>query len=233
MQSSQAITDLQNQTLFADLPEEAIHRIAQSAILRNYSAGNALFDQEEGGEALYLIVSGEIGIEHYGALGQERVINQMYAPCIVGEVAVLTHVPRTATARCLTAVRCYVIYRDIFKELSRKYPQILWNLASILAERLTQTNRDLTMRTFANAETWIAYTLHSMFEERHRKNVPKHNELPVTHADLARRSGNSRETITRTLKKLEEVGVVKTHPRMIKILNADELEALANDLGDF
>ena len=56
--------------------------------------------------------------------------------------------------------------------------------------------------------------------------------LEFTHQDLANRTGNSRETITRVLKDLERDGIIKTRPGMISLLNPSALEAVIYGLRE-
>jgi len=63
---------------------------------------------------------------------------------IIGEIAVLCDVPRTATVAAKTDLETLKVAKDNFFQLVTQFPQIGIQVMHELAERLHQTTQDLT-----------------------------------------------------------------------------------------
>jgi CRP/FNR family transcriptional regulator, cyclic AMP receptor protein len=149
----------------------------------------------------------------------------MTPPEVIGEMALISHMPRTATAFCLDDVSALAIYRDELRGILDRYPVVLWNLANIMAKRLGDMNREVEMLSFASTQSCVAYALQSLFLRGAFVNgADGKPTLGFTHQDLANRTGNSRETITRVLRDLEHEGIIRTRPGQITLLRPDALE---------
>jgi CRP-like cAMP-binding protein len=79
----------------------------------------------------------------------------------------------------------------------------------------------------------VAYALQSLFLRGAFVAGPDGRPaLGFTHQDLANRTGNSRETITRVLRDLENEGIIRTKPGQITLLRPDALEDIIYGLRD-
>jgi CRP-like cAMP-binding protein len=63
---------------------------------------------------------------------------------IVGEIAILCNVSRTATVRATTAVEALRIRKDHFLRLLAEYPEMTVEIMRVLADRLSHTTAELT-----------------------------------------------------------------------------------------
>ncbi|ACL58122.1 patatin-like phospholipase family protein [Methylobacterium nodulans] len=99
--------------------------------------GRTLFEEGELGDALYTLVTGSIGIStrdpRTGAL---RRIARLRPPDTVGEMALLSPAPRSATATALRDTHLLRLTRQAFKEVIERHPRMLLYFAGLLAERL-------------------------------------------------------------------------------------------------
>ena len=224
---------LSQSRLFQGAPAAAITMAAEAASWRRFAAGSDMFREGESGEAVYLIASGRVKIARCNLDGRERILTILTSPEVVGEMALVTNSPRAATAHCLDDVLALAIYREELRVVLDRYPNVLWNLAAILATRLAETNREVEILSFSSTRACVAHALHTL----HLKGAfvrGKDDELTIefTHQDLANRTGNSRETITRVLRVLEEEGVVKTRPGIIVLRRPEVLEEIIYGLHD-
>ncbi len=98
---------------------------------RMFRAGHTFFRQCDEGAGAYLIQSGSVSIrksgEEIAVLGPGR---------IFGELALLTHRPRAATAVALEATVCEIIRKDGFAQALSAMPPILRSLTRIYIEQL-------------------------------------------------------------------------------------------------
>ena len=90
----------------------------------------------------------------------------------------------------------------IYKNATEKFSEVLWTIQQVL---------------FMKIDKRIALALH---DERLRQ---KSNVLSVTHEDLAKQIGSVREVVSKTLKYMEEEGLVRLGRGKIEILDAGKL----------
>lgn len=88
-----------------------------STFVREYPAGDTLFYEGDGGDALFLIVSGAVLLTK--SLGGETKSQGVRGPGdFVGKEAVLSRHPHACTARVVEATRCLVIEARVILALS-------------------------------------------------------------------------------------------------------------------
>ncbi|HKC23461.1 MAG TPA: cyclic nucleotide-binding domain-containing protein [Thermoanaerobaculia bacterium] len=83
--------------LFADMTTRELGRVAGATKEVVHSAGSTIFSEGDAGDALYLVVSGDVEVVR----GGER-LRVLKSADYFGELAVLTGEPRGATVRALT-----------------------------------------------------------------------------------------------------------------------------------
>lgn len=116
---------------------------------RELRSGEVLFREGEAGDALYLIVSGRIelccaaGDEEARAdsPGSEQILAQLGKGDTLGEMALLTNQPRSATAVAIRDTQLASLSRESFDRIVGAHPHEMLSLfARQLAERLREKN---------------------------------------------------------------------------------------------
>ncbi|MEF2277708.1 Crp/Fnr family transcriptional regulator [Deinococcus sp. YIM 134068] len=225
------LDDLLSSPLFMNVPEDAVREAARAVTERTFPPGQALIEQDAAGEALHLITQGVVRVSRVSLGTRERVLGDLYAPAVVGETAVLSRQERSATVRAVTEVRTLMLHREHFEVILRRHPGVLWNLAALLAERVTALNDEL-IAFGQNTEAALAHILAHLYRQRLRAGVPGPAELPLTTADLMGRLSASRETVARVVRRLEERGLVRVTPQGVTLLDLAALEAVSVEEAD-
>jgi CRP/FNR family transcriptional regulator, cyclic AMP receptor protein len=224
---------LERSSLFNGAPDVAVKMALEATTLRNFAPESEIFREDDPGEAIYMIVEGRVKVSRANLEGRERIFTILSSPEVLGEMAVISSNLRSATAYCLDQVTTLVIYREDLKAILDRHPHVLWNLTRILAKRLGDMNREVEMLSFASTQACVAYALQGLYLRGGFKSgkdgLPT---LEFTHQDLANRTGNSRETITRVLRDLEKESIIKTRPGLIALLRPEALEAIIFGLRD-
>ncbi|GJE45930.1 patatin-like phospholipase family protein [Methylobacterium soli] len=101
------------------------------------AGGRILFAEGEEADSLYVLVSGAVGIaNHDPATGLIRRIARLRPPETVGEVALLSNGPRSATATVLRDSLLLRLSREAFDEIAARHPSAMLYFARLLADRL-------------------------------------------------------------------------------------------------
>ncbi len=134
---------LQASPLFNDLLPLEKQYLADLAVHRQLGAGDILFEEGDVGDAMYVVVSGELGVE-VGENGVNHEIATLVAPDFVGEMALIDKRPRAARVRAKSdAVLLAISHANIYSFARVHRSGFTWlvvNIAKNLASRLRAMN---------------------------------------------------------------------------------------------
>jgi CRP/FNR family cyclic AMP-dependent transcriptional regulator len=133
---------LRNIPMFANIEPSKLKLLAFTSERLTFGEGDTLFSQGDSGDAAFIIVDGEADVMIDTPDGPLTVAH-FKKNDIVGEIAILTDVPRTATVRASTKLDTMVISKDLFFRLVMEFPQIAVEIMRELAKRLEATNARL------------------------------------------------------------------------------------------
>jgi len=132
--------------MFSEITVAGFLPLVEALELKQLGPGEALVDQGEVGNALYLVVSGELGVTRSGVL-----LATLGPGALVGEMALITEQPRSASvvARGLVEVMC--IERAHVEAVAREHPMITQELVDFARRRLLR-NLLVTSPLFATLD---------------------------------------------------------------------------------
>lgn len=135
---------LRNIPLFQNIEASKLKLLAFTSERLNFGADDVLFRQGEMGDAAYIVIEGEadVVIENKDN-GTEAVVATLGANSILGEIAILCDVPRTATVRAKTELTALKVSKDVFFRLVLDFPQMAVEIMRELAARLERMNQML------------------------------------------------------------------------------------------
>lgn len=99
--------------------------------ITTYPQGAVIFNEGEHGDALYVVVEGEVAISVRG-----RVIDTLGAGELFGEMALIDAEPRSATARAASTCRVARVDERRFTFLVQQTPFFALHVMRVLARRL-------------------------------------------------------------------------------------------------
>ena len=108
--------------LFSWLDIGLLARFAARFTTVDVAPGQALFEEDEPGDILYVIVRGRVDVTRRAADGGERQVSVLEDGDFFGEIALLDEVRRTATVRARTPCLLLGLDRADFRELIAEVP---------------------------------------------------------------------------------------------------------------
>lgn len=129
--------------LFANIDTSRLKLLAFTSERLTFNAGAVLFREGDRGDSAYLILQGRVDVSVASPNG-EIVVAHIDANNIVGEMALLCEMPRTATVTAAEPLDTLKIKKDQFFQLMRDLPQISLEIMRELAIRLHHVNQDLS-----------------------------------------------------------------------------------------
>jgi voltage-gated potassium channel len=122
---------LRDLPLFELCSKRDLRRIAALAVERGLEAGTELIREGEPAGEFYVVVEGEVDVRRRG-----RRVARLGAGSFVGEIALLSRSPRTATVVAATPLRVLAISGRDFVALLDSLPELWLKVARTLADRV-------------------------------------------------------------------------------------------------
>ena len=128
--------------IFSKIEPSKLQLLAFTSERLTYAEGDVLFEQGDAGDAAYIIIGGKADVV-VDTPGGPLIVATLGENEIVGEIAILCDVPRTATVKAKTEVTTLRITKDLFFSLVVEFPQIAVEIMRELAHRLEVTTARL------------------------------------------------------------------------------------------
>jgi CRP-like cAMP-binding protein len=118
---------------------------------RRFAAGEAIFREGDLGDALFVLVEGEVDVTARGPGGEDRLLATLSPPDAFGEMSLIDREVRSATVRARTACRALQLSAENFTAFRKRsrdgFTLFLVNVVRILSSRLREANQKLATRT--------------------------------------------------------------------------------------
>jgi CRP-like cAMP-binding protein len=129
--------------LFAKMDPAKLKLLAFTSDRMSFQPQQVLFHQGDDGDAAYVIMRGEADVVAETPAG-EIPLARVGENAIIGEIAILCEVPRTATVKAFTQIDTLKIEKEHFLRLVREFPDMAIEVMRELADRLTRTTAELS-----------------------------------------------------------------------------------------
>ncbi|MGQ3889441.1 cyclic nucleotide-binding domain-containing protein [Legionella sp. CNM-1927-20] len=136
-----ALRILQFSPLFSKLRKSILWRIASLAQKQTFDVGDYLIKQDEQGDRCFIISKGRV--EVFYESNKRIIIGEAGPGEILGELAIIDSLPRSASAVAIELTETLVITQWDFKAQLQAYPEIALELLPLLAQRLRQVQNQL------------------------------------------------------------------------------------------
>ena len=132
----QYLQHLREVPLFSGCTKKELEKIARASDEITMTAGTLIIDQGQTGREAFVILDGTVAVKRNG-----RKIADLGSGAVVGELSLLDHGPRTATAVCTTDCSLLVIDQRRFIGVLDDIPSLSHKLMRTLASRIRELDR--------------------------------------------------------------------------------------------
>jgi CRP/FNR family transcriptional regulator len=218
---------LRKSPLFAALPDEDLRLLASLAVPRRFGKRETVFREGERGEGFFVVAVGKVKVFKLSEEGKEQVLHVLEPGQTFAEAVIFEGGTYPAHAETLSDAEMLFLPKRPFLELLERHPKVAVRMLASLSrwlKRMTDLVESLSLR---DVETRLVFYLSE--ELKSRGIAPKDGvalELGVSKNVLASRLGTVPETFSRTLKKLQDEGVIAVRGKQIRIVSAGRLLAL-------
>ncbi|HDQ41807.1 MAG TPA: Crp/Fnr family transcriptional regulator [Desulfonatronum sp.] len=223
--NEQIIPHLDRVPVFHGLPRDQLQALVDIAEPKIHQQGDNIFMEGDPAEGFFLILSGQVKVYKLSLDGKEQVLHFVGPDEIFAEVPVFSGGSYPAHADALRETRTLFFPRRAMRALLAKDPSLAMNMLADLSRRLRQLTLLVENLSLKKSPARLAaYLLHMSTELLQTDEV----ELDITKGQLATLLGTTPETLSRTLKKLSETGIIQVQARTIRLLDKVALERMTN-----
>ena len=129
--------------IFSQLSEQQLKTLAEAAHCQSFAPGEAVVQQGERGDSLFIVVSGNLEVFQaettgHASHGPEQKIASLKTTDIFGEMSLCTGEARSASVICINECVLIEIERRHLLPLINEQPDVLETMGTILASRRQQ-----------------------------------------------------------------------------------------------
>jgi CRP/FNR family cyclic AMP-dependent transcriptional regulator len=219
---------MREEGLFCQLPHGALATL--NSIRQNsfYPRGAVLFMEGEPPRGLFVLCSGQAKLTANSAEGHALTLRTVESGEVLGLSSVVSDCPYLATAETVSACQVSFISRLEFLRFLRSNSDVSMRVAKHLSVELHGAWRQSRMVALApHTQAKLAQFLIEQARKHDQSTVDGIRiALKMTHEEIARNIGASRESVSRILKDLRNRGVISMAGGIITILHAVDLTNL-------
>lgn len=197
-----ARVSLERSPVLAALGPATLERLARSARPVELERGQILFTQGAAGDAVFVVERGRLRLFRVSPGGRERTLGYLGPGEILGEMAVLGGLPRSASAEAAEPSRVWRLEGRALVDAVASDGRAALRLVELLVRRLAEADRQLEEST-GRVEEQLGGLLQRLAREAGSP------QIRVTQQELAALLGVTRESVNRALARLEAQGAVR------------------------
>jgi CRP-like cAMP-binding protein len=205
---------------FSGLSPAALDSIAKLIFEKKVERGEIFLIEGEADEILYFVASGAVKVFKTSAEGKEQILDIVRPGDSVNDVAVFDGGPNPAAAQAMATVVLYGVRKNHLEAIIQDYPQVATNVIRVLADRIRYLVSLVEDLSFKHVIGRIAKIL----LEYAGSGTGTGQRL--TQQDMAAMAGTVREVVGRSLKVLEEKGIIKLDHHRIIIADREALKKI-------
>lgn len=222
---------LKRAPLFRGLGEQELRRVAEVAARRSLAAGETVFSEGDPAQGFYLVLKGRVKVFKLSPDGREQILRTAVAGQQFAEAAAFSGGRYPAFAQALTDCQLLFFETQRFRQLIAESPEVAMSMIvaqANLQRHLVQMVEELALKEVS--ARLAKYLLDLSVRTERAGGQGDLVRLPVKKAELAARLGTVGETLSRTLRKLQDAGIIAVKGSEIRIPDRHRLTQVAAGL---
>ena len=187
--------------------------------------GEVILMEGEVSDTLFFVEVGAVKIFKTSAQGKEQILSIARPGEALNDIPVFDSGTNPVNAQALSPVTLVSIKKEKLQGILQQYPNVALNTNKVLAQRMRQLVtlvEDLSFRHVLGRVTKILLT---------HAGDGAGNTDHLTQQEMAAMAGTAREVVARSLKSLEEQGLIRLERHRIVIADKKSLEEIVEDSG--
>jgi CRP/FNR family transcriptional regulator, cyclic AMP receptor protein len=207
---------------FSGLSVAELEAIKQSFFEKTVQRGEMIFLEGEPADILFFLISGIVKLFKTSAQGKEQIISLARPNEVLNDISIFDNGPNPMSAQAMSTVTLYGIKKDRLEVILRQHPQVSSRIIQVLATRTRQLISLVEDLSFKHVIGRVAKIL-----LEHTGDGASPNQR-LTQQEMAAMAGTAREVVARSLKAMEERGLIRLERHRIVISDKNALQEMIN-----
>ena len=222
-------TMLSNLDLLRRVPLFSLLTVAQAEVIsgavikRRFKRGEALVEQGQKSNALFILLTGSARVMTSDSRGREVILATLAQGDYLGEMSIIDNEPHSATVRAEVQTDVLMLGRSEFARCLTENASMSLVVMRGLVKRLRHADRKIESLALLDVYGRVAHALLDFAVADAQGQLLIRDK--ISRQDLAKMVGASREMVSRVMKDLEERGFIEALPNGATLLK-DRLNAL-------
>jgi CRP/FNR family cyclic AMP-dependent transcriptional regulator len=213
--------------LLSHLPDRLAADLLAAATPRSLTADETLFLAGDPGDGIYRLDEGLLKVSIASASGSERILAILGPGSIVGDLAIIDGLPRSASVTALRDCKLRFLSRAAFEKFAAAEPAIYKYLLNVMAARLRDTDAIVAAGSFLPLKGRVARALLDL-AQAFGNDVGQGRVVirqKVSQSDLAAMAGIARENVSRIMNDWMRAKIVTRLSGYYCLENANKLRS--------
>lgn len=206
---------------FQNLDSTMLETLAQQVIPRQFDGDQIIFNEGDAAAGMWLVDSGRVKIFKLNPEGEEHILHFLGEGNTFNDIAALDGGNNPANAAALTHVSAWLIPTGALHQVIAANPQLALRVIRLLAGRVRGLVYQIEDLALYSVSIRLARFLLKQAED------PALSGPGVTRAAIAAHLATTPESVSRSLKTLEETGAIRFDRHRIIIEREDLLRTIA------
>ena len=206
---------------FAGLSTAELDSIKGHIFERSAESGDLILLEGEPADAMYFVVSGVVKMFKTSSEGKEQILSFIRPGESFNDVPLFDGGLNLGSVQAVVPVVLYGIRSSELETILRNHPQVSLNVIRVLSQQIRQMVSLVEDLSFKNVISRVAKILLE-YSGDGKEPKPK-----LTQQDMAAIAGTAREMIGRSLRSLEDEGLIKLDRHRIVITDKEALREMA------
>ncbi len=220
--------NLKQLPLFSALSEDESEELMACASVRTYDRKTLIFNEGDPYSGFYVVVDGQVLVYKLSSMGKMLVLHICRPGDSFADVPMFSGGSYPASAQTTCHSTLLFLPRESFQNYLDDHPAVVKKILRVFAQRLRTLNQRLEELTLHEVSARLAsYLLEEVQKTAHLDPAEPCIKLDISKSTLAGHLGTALETLSRTLNKLTEEGILRVRGNKVFIADLTKLRKAA------
>jgi CRP/FNR family transcriptional regulator len=214
-----ATCPVRHTTEWASLTNEEADVLDKGKVDRSYLPGDVIYNQGDMSDGLYAVHSGMIGLRRYESDGSSLLLHLVRNGTVFGYRSYLSKTEHSVTAEVLMPGKICFIQSRTVQVLLKQNPNVGLGFLEHSLANMKDMEAKYVRAAVLPVKSRVLHFLLTLNEQYGSKTENGEHilDIPLSRRDLASAVGATPETLSRTVRLIEEDGLVVFHGKQIRI----------------
>jgi CRP-like cAMP-binding protein len=206
--------------MFRELNNEQIARIAEHSQIIDFPKGTSVFNRGDAAVGLYILLEGQLKLGVTSPQGSEKIISIVSPGESFGEAILFLERQFPVYAQAILDSQVLLVPKSLIFSMLDNDPMFARKMLAGLSIRMHQLVQDIEMLSLQSCtQRFIGYLLQISADAPDASNVT----LPASKTTIASLLNLTPETLSRTLAKLQQMGLIEVNGKDVTITDVKKL----------